>query len=180
MSQDNENIPNDNHDLQVIEETRPAESLVNFFLFYAEANLSIMPDAGGRPIDGGGGEQYSNTLSEIYNINDSGDDLVTADWEEEHDDDHEHSLDGVDCNPEEVDGVCICGPQSTIHDTGNSIFKTVLKQSAAYPTRFNEVETDLYVQHMAYNAEHGITYEKKLYSVGEDWVVDFANDQVEL
>lgn len=163
----------------VIEETRPADSSAQFFQFYAEENLSIMPDAGGRPIDGGGGEQFSNTLSEVYNINDAGHEFF-PDWVEEHDDDHEHSLDGVDCNPEEVDGVCICGPQSAIYDPSGGILKTVMKQSALFPTRFNEVETDLYVQHMAYNAEHGITYEKKIYSVGEDWVVDFANDQVEL
>tara|TARA_R110000787_G_scaffold179702_2_gene291619 strand:- start:5542 stop:6054 length:513 start_codon:yes stop_codon:yes gene_type:complete len=161
----------------VIEETRPADSSTEFFQDYAEANLGIRPEDGGRPIDGGiGGKQYSHTLSEIYNINDAGLGFM-PDWVEEHDDDHEHSLDGVDCNPEEVDGVCICGPQSTIYDRDADKYKTVMKQSVAFPTRFNEVESDLFVQHMAYNAEHGITYEKKLYSVGEDWVVDFANDQ---
>ena len=166
--------------LLVIEETRPAKSNVKFFEEYAVANLNIGPDDGGRPIAPAVGEkQFSNTVSEIYNIDDFSRGIDENDWAEEHDDDHSHSLDGVDCNPEEVDGICICGPQSGIMDAGTGIFKTILKGSVAFPTIFNEVESDLFVQHMAYNAKHGITYEKKLYAVGEDWVVDFDNDPVE-
>ena len=54
----------------VIEETRPADSSTQFFQDYAEANLGIRPEDGGRPIDGLslGGKQYSHTVSEIYNL----------------------------------------------------------------------------------------------------------------
>ena len=151
--------------LLVIKEVSPSPN-IKLFQEYAEENFNILPGDGGVDIETPDGElQYSDTIADLINISDY---QYPGDYGEDKHDSDEHSHDGVACNPEEKGGVCICGPQSQIWENSN-VLTTIIKQSVAYPVLFNDVETDLFVKHMEYNQKHGITYEKIVYDVGEDW-----------